>query len=238
MLQNIKELYGRSLAALDGDIGHVKDFYFDDKAWVIRYVVVDTGSWMTGRLVLLAPHAFASADHFGDVLQVKLLKRQIENGPSIAAHETVSRQFDEQYYRSYGWPVFWQGGRMWGMTGDPLLLSPQPADIAVRQAREPSGDRHLQSTKELTGYPVQAADGPIGHVADFRVNARSWSVNGLVVETGHWFSGRQILVSPGRIENISPAEKKVFVKQTKADIERTGAGDLATAGDETGGSAA
>ena len=45
-LQNTKELYGNKLAALDGDIGHVKDFYFDDKNWVVRYLVADTGSWL------------------------------------------------------------------------------------------------------------------------------------------------------------------------------------------------
>ena len=53
MLQNIKNLYGDKLAALDGDIGHLKDFYFDDESWAIRYLVADTGSWLTGRLVLL-----------------------------------------------------------------------------------------------------------------------------------------------------------------------------------------
>jgi len=57
MLQHIKELYGDKLAALDGEIGRVRDVYFDDKTWVIRYVVADTGSWLTGRLVLLSPHA-------------------------------------------------------------------------------------------------------------------------------------------------------------------------------------
>ncbi|MES1194358.1 MAG: PRC-barrel domain-containing protein, partial [Opitutus sp.] len=57
MLQNIKELYGSKLAASDGEIGHVKDFYFDDHTWVVRYVVADTGTWLSGRLVLLSPHA-------------------------------------------------------------------------------------------------------------------------------------------------------------------------------------
>jgi hypothetical protein len=44
MLQNIKELYGGRLVALDGDIGHIKDFYFDDKTWAIRYAMANTAS--------------------------------------------------------------------------------------------------------------------------------------------------------------------------------------------------
>src|SRR5208283_3247992 len=98
MLQSITQLYGKKLAALDGEIGHVKDFYFDDAAWAIRYVVVDTGSWLTGRLVLLSPHAFAKLDQSESTLQVKLRKQQIEDSPSIAAHEPVSQQFEENYY--------------------------------------------------------------------------------------------------------------------------------------------
>jgi len=162
MLQNTQELYGKKLAALDGDIGHVKDFYFDDHAWVVRYVVVDTGAWLTGRLVLLSPHAFEKLDQREGALQVKLLKKQIQDSPSIASHETVSQQFEESYYRSYGWPVYWEGGQMWGMSGTPLLPVPQSMDPVVRRAREPRADRHLQSTKELTGYHLEAVDGTIG----------------------------------------------------------------------------
>jgi hypothetical protein len=230
MLENTKELYGKRLTAVDGDIGHVKDFYFDDAAWAVRYVVVDTGSWLTGRLVLLSPHAFATLDQGKKTLRVNLRKEQIEGSPSIAAHETVSQQFEEQYYRSYGWPVYWQGGKMWGMSGDPLALSPQPQDAAVRKALEPIADRHLQSTLVVSTYDVQAVDGPIGHMANFHVNPRSWAIEELAVETGHWLSGKQILVSSNKVDRIDCIEKKVFVKLTRADIERTAEDSFATAG--------
>ena len=52
MLQSLKQLYGDKLGASDGEIGHVKDFYFDDQNWAVRYVVADTGSWLPGRQVL------------------------------------------------------------------------------------------------------------------------------------------------------------------------------------------
>jgi len=119
---------------------------------------------------------------------------------------------------------------MWGMSGDPIVLSPQPRDIAERKALEPSADRHLQSTKAVTGYHIQAVDGTIGHVKGFHVDARSWAIDELVVEAGHWYSGRQILISPPRIDRISVEERKVFVKLTKADIQRAGEDDLAKAG--------
>ena len=104
MLLNIKQLYGDKLDALDGDIGHVKDFYFDDESWVIRYLVVDTGSWLTGRLVLLTPHAFGKVDQSEKTFHIKLHKKKIEDSPSIESHKPVSRQFEIEYYGYYGWP--------------------------------------------------------------------------------------------------------------------------------------
>jgi len=218
MLQNIENFYGKKLAALDGGIGHIKDFYFDDAAWAIRYVVVDTGHWLTGRLVLLTPHAFVKLNQDDHTLQVNLLKKQIQDSPSIESHETVSRQFEEQYYRSYGWPVYWQGGQMWGMSCYPLALAPQPPDIDVRRSLEPIADRHLQGTKEVAGYRVQAVDGTLGHVTGFRVNPESWAIQEIAVETGHWHFGKKILISPSEIEGIDVVEKGVLVKLTKADI--------------------
>ena len=113
MLQNTKELYRDKLSAIDGDIGQVKDFYFDDKTWMVRYLVVDTGNWLTGRLVLLSPHALGKLDQFEKTLHVKLDKKQIENGPAIESHLPVSRQYEAEYYRYYGWPVYWDTEAAW-----------------------------------------------------------------------------------------------------------------------------
>ncbi len=114
MLQNIKELFGSELMALDAHVGRVKDFYFDDKAWVIRYLVADTGAWLTGHQVLIAPHAFAKYDEYEKTLHLKLSKKQIQNCPPIEAHKPVSRQYEEEYFNYYGWSGYWNGGRTLG----------------------------------------------------------------------------------------------------------------------------
>lgn len=228
MLQAAEKIYGKKLAALDGEIGHVKDFYFDDAAWAIRYVVVDTGHWLSGRLVLLSPHAFSKLDQDGDTLQVNLRKKQIQDSPSIATHETVSQQFEELYYRSYGWPIYWQGGQMWGMSGNPIALSSQPEDIGVRKSLEPVADRRLQSTKVVSGYHVQAVDGMLGHVSGFHVNPISWAIHKLVVETGLWHFGEKILISPSEVDCIINLESRILVKLTKDDIRRIAKNEVAT----------
>jgi len=230
MLQNTKELYGHKLAASDGEIGRIKDFYFDDKTWVIRYLVADTGSWLSGRLVLITPHAFGRVDQDGKILGVNLTRRQIENCPPIESHKPVSRQYEIEYYRYYGWPTYWDGSGIWGMGGLPLVVPPSKDEMEAQQHHHHRDDKHLQSAHAVTGYHIQAADGTIGHVSGFLVDDRSWEIRKLAVEAGHWYSGKEFLISPDKIEHISYEESTVFVSLTKADIERTGVDEVVEAG--------
>src|ERR1035441_6768283 len=150
MLIHSKKLYDDRLAALDGEIGRVKDLYFDDKNWVVRYVVADTGLWLFGRLVLLSPHAFGRLDERTDVLRVNLTRAQIEKSPDIDSRMPVSRQYEADYYRYYGWPMYWNGGALWGAAGCPTIVPPAGAQIAGGlRHRE---DKHLQSAHAVGGY--------------------------------------------------------------------------------------
>ncbi len=218
MLQNTKELYGHKLAAVDGEIGHVKDFYFDDVLWAVRYLVADTGSWLTGRLVLLAPHAFGKWDQFERTLHLKLPIKQIEASPSIESHRPVSRQNEIDYHKYYGWPAYWNGGAIWGLGGLPLILPPSKDEMEA-DLKPHHDDKHLQSTQALTGYHVQSGNETIGQVSGFLVDDRSWEIHKLVVETGHWYSGQEVLISPEMVERISNAESKIFVTISIAEIQ-------------------
>ena len=234
MLQNIKELYGHKLAALDGDIGHVKDFYFDDQGWAIRFLVVDAGAWLPGRLVLLSPHAFGQWDHVEKTLHINLKKEQIQNSPSIESHRPVSRQFEIEYYHYFGLPAYWEGGGLWGLFGHPVLVVPPSKEevIAHLKVQHDQDEKHLQNTQAITGFNIQALDETIGHVSGFMVDDTSWEIRELVVETGHWHLGKEILISPNKVEQISYKESKVFVTITKSDIQQTAENDVAKAGVE------
>src|SRR5882757_9053381 len=124
MSRSTRELYGEKLGALDGEIGHVKDFYFDDQNWAVRYLVADTGNWLPGRQVLISPHVLGRLDQTEKILRVNLTRKQIEDSPSIESHKPVSRQFEEEYYRYFGWPHYWRGDGLWGMSGFPILELP------------------------------------------------------------------------------------------------------------------
>jgi len=219
-LQSIRQLYGSKLHASDGEIGHVKDFYFEDEKWGVRYVVVDTGSWLSGRLVLISPHAFGNFHEYRHSPIVELTREQIENSPPIETHKPVSRQYEAEYYRYYGYPSYWNGVEIWGGAGFPVVPLPNlmPDGEESRFGSLDCEEPHLRSTKELAAYHIQASDGEIGHVTDFIIDDASWEIRHLIVETGHWFAGKEIAISPAHIDRISYEESKVFVAMTKESI--------------------
>lgn len=221
MLHNTSDLYGHKLAATDGDIGHIKDFYFDDKTWVIRYLVTDTASWLAGRLILLTPHAFGAWDGQGKSLHVKLDKKQVERSPSIESHKPVSRQYEVEYYRYYGWPAYWDGNGMWGLGGYPRAQPPSKSELAAQSKFHHRDDKHLQSTRAVTGYAIHAVDGDIGTVSGFMVDDTNWAISQLTVEAGHWYAGKEILISSSDVERISYTDSTVFVNLSKATIQHT-----------------
>src|SRR5665647_1357822 len=102
MLHKATTLKGYTLHSLDGEIGKVRDFYFDDQHWTIRYLVADTGNWLTGRQVLISPHALVVVNTEEEYIAVKLTKEQIEDSPSLRTDKPISRQFEEAYYGYYG----------------------------------------------------------------------------------------------------------------------------------------
>jgi hypothetical protein len=225
MLRSLKEACGEKLDALDGKIGHVKDFYFDDRSWTVRYLVADTGSWLTSSLVLLSPYAFGDFYQVGKILVVNLTRKQIENSPLMETHKPVSRQYEEQYHRYYGWPDYWQGDGIWGVSNFPVLTVP-PKILAsetkiAHQPRLEGSDAHLRSAQAVTGYHLQASDGIAGHVCDFLMDEKSWTINQLVVKTGHRFTGKEVLIPKNKIDRISYEDSTVFVNLTKEEVEQS-----------------
>src|SRR5438445_511484 len=100
MLRSTSHLKGTSLAATDGEIGSVQDLYFDDLTWTVRYLIVDTGTWLPGRQVLISPRSVRSATDENRV-PVALSKEQVKNSPSIDTDKPVDRQYEAQYSQYY-----------------------------------------------------------------------------------------------------------------------------------------
>ena len=211
MLQSIEQRYGEKLRASDGEIGHVRDFYFDDKTWAVRYLVADTGHWLTGRLVLIPPQALGHLYPEGKVLLVNLTRQQIENSPSIDQHKPVSRQHEEEYHRHYGYPYYAESMPLWGLAGYPVMVPPP----SLPKVENTGVDSHLRSAREIKGYLVEATDGTVGEVSDFLIDGRTWMIGDIVVECGHWYSGKSVVVSTAKVSRIDYDRFTVHVDSTR-----------------------
>jgi len=217
MLLQAKDLNGYKLGALDGEIGKVKEFYFDDQNWTVRYLVADTGDWLPGRGVLISPYALDPASTDDKVIPVDLTKKQIENSPSLDTDKPVSRQYEMLYYPYYGWPAYWDGPDVWGAAAYPKRGLGGWSETTRHTAGD---DPHLRSTKNVTGGTVQAQDGEIGHVEDFIVDDETWAIRYLIVETQSWWPSKKVLIATRWIERISWEESNVFVSLTRETIKQ------------------
>ena len=217
MLNKAKTLTGYKLHSLNGEIGSVKEFYFDDQHWAIRYLVADTGNWLQGRQVLISPYALGAVSKEDQNIAIALSKEQIEASPSLESDKPVLRQFEESYYGYYGWPTYWSGSNMWGLY--PILVR-EPEKWIEPVQTEKAWDPHLRSTHDVSGHHVQATDGEIGHVEDFIIDDETWAIRYLVIATRNWWPGKKVLVSPHWIERVSWTESKVFVNLSRETIKQ------------------
>lgn len=222
MLRSVKTLEGFAIGATDGSVGKVKDFYFDDQAWAIRYVVVDTSSWL-GHEVLLSPHGIGTPDWTAQVLPAKVTKEQIKHSPGIDTDKPISRQYERSYLGYYGYPYYWGGSGLWGEYAYPGAVLSETGDSTYRgYLQSPSdddGDPHLRSCEAVKGYHVHASDGDIGHIQGFIVDDTTWSIRYLIVNTSNWWLGHEVLVSPEWIQAISWSESKVTTNLDRQAIK-------------------
>jgi uncharacterized protein YrrD len=218
MLIKAKTLKGYSLHSLDGEIGKIEEFYFDDRHWTIRYLVANTGNWLTGRQVLISPYALGAVEEKEHRIDVALTKKKIEDSPALTSDKPVSRQFEDNYYGYYGWPAYWGGPYGWG--GYPYIERDHEKWIRPTHD-DKSWDPHLRSTHDVSGRNIQATDGEIGHVEDFIIDDETWAIRYFIINTRNWWPGKKILISPQWIERVSWSESKVFVNLTRKNIKQS-----------------
>jgi hypothetical protein len=207
MLHKASRIRGITVSATDGDVGHVEEFYFDDEAWMIRYLVVETGSWLAHRRVLIPPMSIVRPLTIAG-LQSTLTKDQIQHSPEVESHPTMSRQDETKVLRHYGYPSYWEDGK-------------EPDSAAPGPSRVKPGDEHLCGTKEIVGFHLQASDGEIGHVEEVLVDDTTWKVRYLVVDTSNWIGGKSVLISPTALHGIDWSASKMRVDLTREAIRES-----------------
>ncbi|HUZ58468.1 MAG TPA: PRC-barrel domain-containing protein [Hanamia sp.] len=228
MNKNIKVLVGFSLKEADGEIGKIEDFYFDDISWKIRYLVVKTGNWFTGRKVLISPKSLQKPDWENEEFSVNLTKEQIKNSPNIDTDKPVSRQQEEQLYSYYPWGTYWgsdpheHGAGIFGAMPSKLYNSKvEDATSGNAVAEQENNDHHLRSTENVTGYKIHATDGEIGKVVDYIFDDSTWEIKYLVIESGTWLDSRKVLLATQWIREVNWDNSAVIVGVSLAEVKNS-----------------
>jgi len=233
MLQNVmQDLKGERIEARDGLIGSLRDVYFDDQHWAVRYLVVDTGEWLSGRKVLISPVSLPPQEGGGGYIRVALTREQVQNAPGTDQDPPISRLLEEAHARHYRYPPYWAGPYLWGAAALPFAVPPAQQALradtaenrAVAEMREQAAQRaresHLRSGAAVVGSRIRALDGELGRVEDFVVDDASWAIAGMVVDTRNWLPGKKVLVAPDAIAEIDWDSRAVSVKLTREQLER------------------
>jgi hypothetical protein len=196
----------------------MEDVYFDDKSWMVRYLVLKTDDWLSGRKVLIAPVALVE-DRSTWALLVDLTKDQIRQSPDIDTEKPVSRQQEIELYGHYSWKGYWESGFYAQGVGEIKEVGDVPPGVKGRTAV----DLHLRATSYVTGFHIHGTDGEIGHIVDFVLDDQTWKLLYLIVDTHKLPGGDKVLIGIGHILQMQWNDAEIYLDETVTDIEKSAA---------------
>lgn len=217
MYQVVSRMIGFKVKGTDGNLGTVKELYFDDVTWTIRYMAVETGKWLTERKTLVSIAALEKINWATRTFSVNLNREQVRNSPDTDIEKPISRKHELALHRYYAWNNYWGNG-FYVLPGfENAMLANIDDGVADEECSSSilKLNPHLRSTRKVTGNRINATDGDIGQIEDFLVNEETWGIRYLIVDTRNWLPGRQVLVSPKWLTGISWKDDKLF-----ADVPR------------------
>lgn len=193
MVRSLKGIVGYRLDAQGDCVGKVKDLLFDDEKMAVRYIVANTGGWLSKHKVLISPHHLhePNLERIGNYFDLALTKAKVENAPLLQTEAPISRQYEDAFAAYYDHPPYWSGAMIWGFHGSPGGAAippdgqPAPPDDVIDQIEK----SHLRSFEEVRKYDIQASDGIIGVLDDLIVECDSWRLRYVIVDINGWIPG-------------------------------------------------
>jgi hypothetical protein len=210
MLISLDNMRKTRVHVRDDVMGAVREVYFDDQQWVVRYFIVTTSHFRRGD-VLIAPEAVVRVDQQAGRVELNLTRRQVENSPPVDFAKPVSRQKAEEYIAYYGWPYFRSAP---AGSGTQMLSASGAGTVDQEEHWNP----HLRSLLEVTGYRIQGSDDHVGHLVDLLADEQSWTLRYLVVDPRSWWPSKNVLLLPGSVEGFDWQHREVRVSPSRERI--------------------
>lgn len=205
-LHSATGLTGYAIRASDGIIGKIRELYFDDSTWALRYFVVDVRKWLFRKHVLLSPQAMGRPDSERHLVPTSVTMNQVSHSPKINTDMPIALQVQEQLHKHYGWELYWGAEALIGSSDTEVFSPMEPAN-----ANGAPFDPHLRTTRVVLGHLVQAKDGLAGSVDDFLIDEATWSIRYLVVRLD---DGRRVAMPTLWVRQI-----RLETTQVHVDVE-------------------
>jgi len=158
VLRPVRDLDKSRVIATDGvSCGRIKDIYFDDQSWAIKYLVLALEPRQFGhKQVLLTPEQIMLRPSLALPLQLNLASAELESLPFAGSVLPVCQQYASIAFASPGAALFLRN------------LS--------------SADPHLRSARVVAHYRINLAGEYAGNLADFLFDDEAWEIRYLAVE--------------------------------------------------------
>lgn len=219
MIRNLRSLIGLPVSAVDGDIGTIRGFYFDDTKWMIRYIAVETGKLAHARDVLLSPASVVESGLVSGKFKVNLTRDQVDGSPEVDLGEPVARQLEEKISAYYRWPRYWETS--------PRVVGERPAG-APEAAKKPGVPGvtvaeqvftyNLVSSRRFFGSLAVSRDGKSGTIDDCTADDDAWDIRGVVIDPGIPLAGKKVVIPPRSVTAVDPSSRQVTVNMTRSEI--------------------
>jgi hypothetical protein len=216
MFRSAKRLLGFAIKATDGVIGDVENLFFDNEKWVVRYIVLASGSLFSGRQTLVSPISISTIDGDRKLIFTDLTMKQIENAPGIENKKPISRRQEHTFNRYYNYLRYWTGSGLWGEDCHPRSLAGvvEQGEMPFDEYDDDDVDCHLRSIKEVLGYTVLLQNGEKGPIRDFLIDESTWAVSYLNFSTRGLQRWKKRLYQPGAGLEVSWPEQKIYIQDT------------------------
>ena len=220
MIISSKQLTHFSIQALDDKVGGIRDILFDDETFTVRYLVADTNTWLPlSRKVVISPISVKQLDEDSESVHINMTVDTLKNSPSIDEHKPVSREYEENLFKYFGYGYYWIGPGAWGEFAHPNeLVELQRAEESETETPKKSTN-HLRAVGEVGGYEVATTTDNVGHISNFVIDTESWKIIMLVVDTNNWLpGGKHLALLPSDIESIDWAAHSVVVNLSHDEL--------------------
>lgn len=197
MFHSLATLLEFPLVTTDGEKRPIRSFLFDDRSWLVRYLIVDAGRWYAPRKVVIPTSEVQVPDWSSKIVPARVSLEKLISSPSAQSIRPVSRQQQMAWNREFNWP-----------DRDPYWCGRAAAGREFRL--DGKDDPHLRRTDDLATYEIWGKDGCLGVLEGFYLRAGSWHIDYLLIRSGQW-TFREKAVSTLQVVSISWAQHRVEV---------------------------